>query len=228
MNSHSSLRAKKITIRFSEVDREPLEIVAANVREAVEKAVVDGTRLHSAILNGADLRGATLFGAMFCMVHLQGALLECTDLRHADLRGARFTGADLSQTDLRNAILEDAYLDKTELSPRWLEGAYLYGAHLENAMHKGAPLWSRRPVLQLGPCGRRGRQTVVFFFENSAEPVVQCGCFYGTLTEFQKKVTETHKGSFYGQEYMAVVNHIKELYNVQLSLKGKDENIRQL
>jgi hypothetical protein len=38
---------------------------------------------------------------------------------------------------------------------------------------------------------------------------VTCGCFNGTLDEFEKRVKETHDNSKYGREYLAMIEMIK-------------------
>lgn len=38
---------------------------------------------------------------------------------------------------------------------------------------------------------------------------VACGCFRGSLEEFEKKVEETHSGTSYERQYKAIINVIK-------------------
>ena len=83
---------------------------AANLKEAVERAVKEKANLRGANLRGADLCGAYLLGA---------------DLRGADLCGAYLRGADLSGADLRGADLRGAYLRDANLRRADLSGAYL-------------------------------------------------------------------------------------------------------
>lgn len=56
--------------------------------------------------------------------------------------------------------------------------------------------------------GSCGRTTTVFKCEDGELRVV-CGCFYGTVEEFAKKVEETHGDSLYGREYKAIIEVIK-------------------
>jgi uncharacterized protein YjbI with pentapeptide repeats len=83
---------------------------AANIKEALEKAVVDGADLRGANLSDANLRGANLSGA-----NLIGA-----NLSYANLRGANLIGADLSYAKLRITNLRGANL----------RGANLRGANM--------------------------------------------------------------------------------------------------
>lgn len=43
--------------------------------------------------------------------------------------------------------------------------------------------------------------------ENKVEIV--CGCFRGSIEEFEKKVEETHSGTIYEKQYKAIINVIK-------------------
>ena len=61
--------------------------------------------------------------------------------------------------------------------------------------------------------GRNCRNTTFFKSEDDDVKVV-CGCFYGTLDEFRKKVKETHGDSKYATEYLMIADlmelHFKE------------------
>jgi uncharacterized protein YjbI with pentapeptide repeats len=113
--------------------------------------------LRDAILEGAKLRGADLFGVLFAGVKLDGADVSGANLAkanfdesslvgtvlhdakvmrttfaHADLRRADFSGADLLkvffyETDLRGAILAGS-LDRTSFIGARVHGATLRGA----------------------------------------------------------------------------------------------------
>ena len=121
------------------------------------------------------------------------------DLRYADLSNADLSGADLSGADLSNADLSNADLSGAK-----------YGEKL---------LWSSRPILQLGPCGSASRATLVFFFDDKSEPIIQCGCFSGNIAEFEAKINKTHGDCFYGQEYSAMLLYIKEMRKIQIEGK---------
>ena len=38
---------------------------------------------------------------------------------------------------------------------------------------------------------------------------ITCGCFRGSIEEFEKKVEETHSGTIYEKQYKAIINVIK-------------------
>ena len=43
---------------------------------------------------------------------------------------------------------------------------------------------------------------------------ITCGCFRGSLEEFEKKVEETHKGTIYEKQYKAIINLIKIKFGI--------------
>ena len=53
--------------------------------------------------------------------------------------------------------------------------------------------------------GRECRSTT-FFRQKDGSIGVVCGCFYGTLDEFRKKVRETHGESKYAKEYLMIAD----------------------
>ena len=52
----------------------------------------------------------------------------------------------------------------------------------------------------------REYRTTTFFRLKDGGIGVRCGCFYGTLDEFRKKVKETHKESKMGNEYLMLAD----------------------
>ena len=55
--------------------------------------------------------------------------------------------------------------------------------------------------------GSRDSQTT-YYWTKEHEQVV-CGCFKGTLSEFEAKVKETHGNNKHGIDYMNWINKIK-------------------
>ena len=195
-------KTTKIKIEFASwLGKAALEIEASNIKEAVKKAVSDKINLSGAYLLNADLSRAYLLNA-----DLSGA-----DLLNADLSGADLRSADLSRADLRSADLSRADLRSANLS----------GVDLSGATHDGKKLWSVRPVLQLGCCGSVSRTTSVMFYADKSDPMVYCGCFSGTIDQFEQKIHETHGGTFHEYEYMAMVEHIRAIRKYQLEVKDE-------
>ena len=93
---------------------------AANLRDAVVRAVAAKANLRGANLSGANLIGAYLIGA-----YLGGAYL-----RGANLRGAYLSGAYLIGAYLRGAYLSGAKLDGLIVARMaCYSGLYAYAAH---------------------------------------------------------------------------------------------------
>lgn len=44
---------------------------------------------------------------------------------------------------------------------------------------------------------------------------ITCGCFRGSVEEFEKKVEETHHGTVYEKQYKAIINVIKIKFGLQ-------------
>ena len=129
---------------------------------------------------------------------------------------------EIEARSIKEAV-ESATKDGANLYGANLEGANLDGANLDGAKYGDKQLWASRPVLQLGPCGRTGRTTVVFFFADGSEPLIRCGCFTGTLEEFREKIHETHEGTFHELEYNALASHIEAIYQIQKDELKKQE-----
>lgn len=49
-------------------------------------------------------------------------------------------------------------------------------------------------------------RTTTFFRLDNKDIGVCCGCFYGTLNEFRKKVKETHNDNKYAKEYLMIAD----------------------
>ena len=169
--------------------------------------------LIEAIKGGADLRDADLRGA-----YLGNADLRDADLRGADLRDAYLGNADLRDADLRDADLRGAYLGCADLRDACLRdadlrGAYLGCADLSCACLRGADLgeWGKlqslSDIIIVGAIGSRNGYTTIFHTDKGV--FVMCGCFKGTLDEFEAKVKETHKGNKHERDYLALIQFAK-------------------
>ena len=129
---------------------------------------------------------------------------------NADLSGAYLSGADLSGADLSGAYLFGAYLFGADLF-----GADLSGANLSGADLSGAYVFKKdntiEDIKQIGNIGSRGGYTVAFKCRLNIQ--INCGCFWGTLKEFEKKVEETHGDSDHGKHYRSMVKFLREIWN---------------
>jgi uncharacterized protein YbdZ (MbtH family) len=165
--------------------------------KAIEaKAYLQWADLRWADLRWADLRGADLRGADLRWADLRGADLRWADFRDANLRGADLQGADLREADLLDANLRGANLRGANL--RWadLRWADLQEANLDKRYLS---------VTRIG--SRKGMTTYCF-----EDDIIWCGCFTGTLKEFEDKVNETHNDNpQYLKEYTGFITYLKSL-----------------
>ncbi len=122
---------------------------------------------------------------------------ERLDLRGANLRGAYLSGADLSGADLYEADLGGAYL----------RGANLRGANLREANLYEADLRGAGAIWSCGPGG--SRYDMCYFVQHADGLMVNCGCFWGTLAEFEAAVEEGHGDNEHGRYYRAVIEAAK-------------------
>ena len=153
------------------------------IKDTIIEAVKRGADLGGAYLRGADLGGAYLGGAYLGGADLGGAYLRGADLGGADLGGAYLGGADLG-------------------------GAYLGGADLRDADLGGAgKINSIDDILIVGPLGYRSAYTHIYRTDKGV--YVKCGCFFGTIEEFAKKVHETHVDNKYERDYIALIDYAK-------------------
>jgi hypothetical protein len=63
-------------------------------------------------------------------------------------------------------------------------------------------------VLKIDRIG--SRKGCTYFFKTSSEVYVRCGCFFGTISEFETQVNETHKDNpQYLLEYTEAIKYAK-------------------
>jgi len=147
--------------------------------------------VSEAVRSSADLRSANLSSANLSSADLRSANLRYANLRYANLRSAnlRYANlryANLSYADLRSADLRSANLSSADLSYAKTDKRYI----------------------QIGCIGSAKRMTTYCFEDD----IVMCGCFTGTLKEFEKKVKENHKDNpQYLKEYTGAIKYIKSL-----------------
>lgn len=72
-----------------------------------------------------------------------------------------------------------------------------------------ALIQNTRDMLQVGPLGSK-YDFATFFMCADGLIRVCCGCFYGTIAEFTKRVKEIHGDSKYGREYRLAAELAKE------------------
>ena len=128
------------------------------------------------------------------------------DLSSADLSSADLSSANLSSADLRFANLRFANLSFANLSFANLSSANLISADLSSADLSSAALDKR--YISVSCIGSSKRMTTYCFEDD----IIWCGCFKGSLADFEKQVKKTHKNNEkYLKEYLGFINYLKTL-----------------
>ena len=108
-----------------------------------------------------------------------------------------------------------SYVEKEEnlsqANTAWVSGnACVYG----NArVYGNAWVSDNADYILLRGFGSHNRSTTMFK-EKSGNICVSCGCFSGTLQEFESKVKETHGNNKFAREYLALVEAAKIHFEV--------------
>jgi len=127
--------------------------------------------------------------------------LSYADLSYADLSYTDLSSADLSYTNLRSADLSSANLSYADLSYTNLRSADLSSANLSSAKLD-------KKYISVSCIGSSKRMTTYCFEDD----IVWCGCFKGTLNDFENEVNKTHKNNKqYLKEYLGFINYLKSL-----------------
>ena len=88
--------------------------------------------------------------------------------------------------------------------------AWVYG----NAEVCGnARVYGNADILWITKIGSRLATTTVYRNKDKGL-TISCGCFLGTLEEFNKKVEQTHGDTKYGREYKALIELIKIHFDI--------------
>ena len=111
---------------------------------------------------------------------------------------ARQSGANLSRADLSGANLYGADLS----------GANLYGEKIARC---------ERPFISVGPIGSRFDNLLAFMTEKWVR--IKTGCFFGTIKEFEAKVSETHGDNNHAKEYTAALAMIRSHFDMWKEVK---------
>lgn len=114
----------------------------------------------------------------------------------------------LEEAVRRGANLVDAYLGGANLGGANLVGANLRGANLRGAnLVDWGKIQSLNDTLIVGAIGSRKAYTTLFHTDKGI--FVQCGCFRGSLEDFEGKVKQTHKGNKHEKDYLAMIEFAK-------------------
>ena len=134
------------------------------------------------------------------------ALIDFGDVKAGSLGGYVEKEENLSQ-----ANTAWVYGNACVYGNAWVYGnACVYG----NARVSGdACVYGNADYILLSGFGSHNRSTTMFK-EKSGNICVSCGCFSGTLQEFESKVKETHGNNKFAREYLALVEAAKIHFEV--------------
>ena len=111
-------------------------------------------------------------------------------------------GSILFEYEKENNSIKDTLIEAIK------GGAYLRGAYLRGAdLGEWGKLQSLSDIIIVGAIGSRNGYTTIFHTDKGV--FVMCGCFKGTLDEFEAKVKETHKGNKHERDYLALIQFAK-------------------
>jgi uncharacterized protein YjbI with pentapeptide repeats len=88
-----------------------------------------------------------------------------------------------------------------------LSGANLRDANLSGAYLSGAYLSGAIGILTISPIGSRGDMLVAVIHKDCV--MVKTGCFWGTMADFKKAVSKTHKRTKIASDYKAAISLIE-------------------
>lgn len=178
---------------------------------------LSGANLRGANLRGANLSGATLFRADLSFANLRDARLLTANLSGATLRRTTLCGADLRGTTLCDANMRGANMRGANIRSATLSGVYLSGAYISGVIigkdSFGANLYINDVgcICIVGPIGSRLDYTTAYKTDKGI--YIKCGCFFGTIEDFEKAVEDTHKGNEYEKPYKELIRFISSLFH---------------
>ena len=187
-----------------------------------ERLILIGEDLSNVNLSNVNLSNANLSycnlsycNLSYCNLYntnLGYANLTITDLSCANLSYAYLMHADLSYVDLGNANLSNANLSYCNLSY-----AYLSGVNLTKASFYLTNLYEAKgEFVGIENIGSRNDTTHYFYNDNR----VICGCFDGTMEEFENKVkNEYSEDNKYYKQYMIAIDTLKKLAELEKIIK---------
>lgn len=167
-----------------------------SIARTLSKAVQDNTDLFLAKLSNQDLR---CFNFNYSRLH--GARLQSSCFDYSNLQGSNLSYADLSNSTFKCANLSHVTLHGANLTNVDLRHTNLTGADLTGIIS------DKRYVQVTGIGSRKG--TTTYFFEDD---LIICGCFKGSLSEFENRVKITHDDNIiHLKEYLGIISYINLL-----------------
>lgn len=85
--------------------------------------------------------------------------------------------------------------------------------HGNAIIRNNAVIYDQTGWLVVGPVGSRDDFTT-FFLDRNGNIYVSCGCFYGSIEEFEKAVEKTHVGTRYEKDYKSAISFAKDRLSI--------------
>ena len=161
-----------------------------------------------------NLRNSNLRNSDLSDSYLRNSYLRNSDLRNSDLSGSYLRNSDLSGSNLRGSDLRYSNLSDSNLRGSDLRNSDLSYSDLRNSDLRDSDLSGSKGLkfIQISGIGSANRQTTYLFNYD----IVFCGCFKGTLVEFEEEVRKTHvKNIQYLNEYLVLLKYIKKLKEIK-------------
>ncbi|MBR4040854.1 MAG: pentapeptide repeat-containing protein [Bacteroidaceae bacterium] len=186
-----------------------------SIKKTVEAAVKNGVKLVGADLSHANLSSANLTGVVLHNANLRGANLSFADLNNAYLVNANFCKADLRSANLRGSMLGYAKFSGANLDEAILVGVNMHEVNLGGACigEWGELYDGTSDILIVGPLGRRKGYTTIYHTEKGL--FVQCGCFHGSMEQFELAVKEIHGNSKHARDYQLLIDFARKKYHIK-------------
>ena len=153
-------------------------------------------REHADIIRKANMSKANMSGANMSWADMSGADMSWADMSGANMSGADMSWADMSWANMSGANMSGANMSKADMSGADMSGANMSGADMSKKYIS---------ITRIG--SRKGMTTYCF-----DDDIIWCGCFRGTLEEFEKQVKETHKDNpQFLKEYLGFIKYLKDI-----------------
>ena len=143
----------------------------------------------------ANLRSRDLVGLYFRGTNLEGVDLSFSDCSKSDFHKVNFAGANLTRANFTDANLQTSDLNL---------------ANLKFTEFIGAILPSN--VIVTARIGSRKTKTTAVYNAEKRTITIFCGCWKGSITEFDARVQKVHGDNKYAKEYLLAIKQIRETF----------------
>lgn len=188
--------------------------------------LIDISIAHSNLIR-TNFSKSNLKGIKFCSSNL-----KFSNFGHTKLNGVNFDNADLTsltfaESFIKHSSLCFSNLNKTDFTRAVLVDIKIEKTKFDKAIFLETGLYKIKesPYISIGNIGSRNDTTYYFYDINR----VICGCFDGTIQEFEEKVEKrygkckTIDDLCYWRSYMIAIDTLKKLTKINLYKNKKEE-----